>query len=82
MDEAVNGPLELQCYNKNESSVLNISNADIRYERSSGGVHIMIYVGGKIKQAAYDNYYPRTNSPGNKLKIKGKKLIRIYRVID
>jgi len=36
-------------------------------------------VGGKIKQAGYDNFYPRTNSVGNKLNIKGKTLIRVYR---
>ena len=51
----------------------------IRYDKSNGGVHIMIYVGGKIKQAGHDNFYPRTNSPGSKLKIRGKKLIRVYR---
>lgn len=51
----------------------------IRYDKSNGGCHICIYVGGKIKQAGYDNFYARTNSVGNKLNIKGKKLIRVYR---
>lgn len=51
----------------------------IRYDKSNGGVHICIYVGGKIKQAGYDNFYPRTNSIGSKLSIKGKKQIRVYR---
>ena len=51
----------------------------VLYDKSNGGCHIFIVVGGKAKQAGHDNFYPRTNSLGNKLKISGKTLIRVYR---
>lgn len=50
------------------------------WEKSSGTVHIWIYAGGKARQASHDKWYPRTTSPGNNLKISGKKVIRVYRV--
>ena len=50
------------------------------WEKSSGTVHIWIYVGGKAKQASHDKWYGRTSSLGNNLKISGKTVIRVYRL--
>ena len=52
------------------------------WEKSSGTVHIWIYAGGKARQASHDKWYPRTTSAGNNLKIRGKTVIRVYRVKD
>ena len=52
----------------------------ITWEKSSGTVHICIYVSGKLKHASHDKWYGRTTSPGNNLKIDGKTVIRVYRV--
>lgn len=52
----------------------------ITWEKSSGTVHICIYASGKVKQASHDKWYPRTTSPGGNLKIRGKTVIRVYRL--
>ena len=54
----------------------------IRYRRNSGGVHIFIYAGGKIRHAGIAKWYPRSSSPDSRLKISGKKQIWVYRVKD
>jgi hypothetical protein len=51
------------------------------WEKASGTVHIWIYAGDKARQASHDKWYPRTTSPRNNLKISGKKVIRIYRIM-
>lgn len=51
----------------------------ITYRNSSGGGHICIYAGGKLRHASYKKWYGRTTGPGGRLKISGKKWIRVYR---
>ena len=38
------------------------------------------YHGGKLMQASHDKRYPRTTGLGAHLKIKGRTVIRVYRV--
>lgn len=49
------------------------------FSRKSGGGHICIYYGGKLKHAALKKWFGRTSSPGSRLKISGKKWIKVYR---
>ena len=54
----------------------------ITYIRNDGGGHICIYVDGKIKEAAYNKYYPRTTkTKASKLSKKGKKWVKVYRAV-
>ena len=52
----------------------------IIYKRTNGKGHICMFVGGKIKHAAYNKWYPRTQKCAAKmLDTKGKKFVRVYR---
>lgn len=65
---------------KSNIKIDDLKNGDIityRYDGGSG--HIMINKGGKAKHAHHDKWYPRTSSYGNRLKISGKKWIKVYR---
>lgn len=52
----------------------------ITYRYNGGSGHIMIYHGGKAKHAALNKWYGRTTAIDSRLKIKGKKWIKVYRV--
>lgn len=54
----------------------------VTWEKNNGTVHIFIYAGGKARHASHSKWYGRTTSPGNNLKISGKKFIKVYRVKD
>ena len=52
----------------------------IVYAKSGGGAHICIAYGGKIKEAGYQHYYPKTtNYLKQRLSKKGKKWLKVYR---
>ena len=53
----------------------------IVYAKTGGGAHICIAYGGKIKEAGYKHYYPKTtNYLKQRLSKSGKKWLRVYRV--
>lgn len=53
----------------------------ITYVKSSGGGHICIVCDGKIKEAGYGHYYPKTTDVlKSRLSAKGKKWIKVYRL--
>lgn len=53
----------------------------IVYAKSSGGSHICIAYGGKIKEAGYQHYYPKTtNTLSSRLSKSGKKWLKVYRL--
>jgi len=53
----------------------------IVYAKSGGGAHICIAYGGKIKEAGYKHYYPKTtNYLKQRLSKSGKKWLKVYRV--
>ena len=58
-----------------------VQNGDIIvYSKKSGGGHICIVYGGKIKEAGYKNYYPKTtNYLSSRLSKSGKKWLKVYR---
>jgi hypothetical protein len=50
------------------------------YAKTGGGAHICIAYGGKIKEAGYQHYYPKTtNYLKQRLSKKGKKWLKVYR---
>lgn len=52
----------------------------IVYTKKAGGGHICIVCDGKIKEAGYQHYYPKTtNYLKQRLSKKGKKWLKIYR---
>ena len=52
----------------------------ITYVKSSGGGHTCIVYGGKVKEAGYAHYWPKTtNYLKQRLSKKGKKWLRVYR---
>lgn len=52
----------------------------IVYTKTKGGGHICIVYGGKIKEAAYQSYYPKTtNYLKQRLSTSGKKMLKVYR---
>ena len=62
-------------------SVDNVKDGDIiTYIKSSGGGHICIVCDGKIKEAGYQHYSPKTtNYLKQRLSKKGKKWLKVYR---
>lgn len=57
-----------------------LQNGDIiTYRYKSGSGHICIWVDGKLKHAAHEEWYGRTSSEDGRFKIKGKKWIKVYR---
>ena len=53
----------------------------IVYAKSGGGAHICIAYGGKIKEAGYQHYYPKTTDYlKQRLSKSGKKWLKVYRV--
>lgn len=63
-------------------TVNNVQDGDIiTYIKSSGGGHICIVCDGKIKEAGYRHYYPKTtNYLKQRLSTKGKRWLKVYRV--
>ena len=54
----------------------------IIYAKSSGGGHICIAYGGKIKEASYQKSYPKTtNTLKSRLSKSGKKWLKVYRAV-
>lgn len=52
----------------------------IVYTKKSGGGHICIVVKGKIKEASYNMYYPKTtNYLKQRLDKSGKSMLKVYR---
>lgn len=52
----------------------------ILYAKKGGGAHICIAFDGKIKEAGYKHYYPKTtNYLKQRLSTKGKKWLKVYR---
>lgn len=55
----------------------------ITYVKKKGGGHICIAYGGKIKEAGYKHYYPKTtNYLKTRLATTGKKWLKVYRAVD
>ena len=55
----------------------------IVYTKTSGGGHICIACGGKVKEAGFEHYYPKTtNTLKSRLSKSGKKWIKVYRVVS
>ena len=54
----------------------------IIYTKTSGGGHICIAYGGKIKEASYQKSYPKTtNTLKSRLSKSGKKWLKVYRAV-
>ena len=52
----------------------------IVYAKTGGGAHICIAYGGKIREAGYQHFYPKTtNYLSQRLSKKGKKWLKVYR---
>ena len=52
----------------------------IVYARESGGAHICIACDGKVKEAGYKHYYPKTTDYlKDRLSKEGKKWLKVYR---
>lgn len=55
----------------------------IVYTKTSGGGHICIVYGGKIKEAAHESYYPKTTDYlKQRLSTSGKKMLKVYRAVE
>ena len=53
----------------------------IVYTKTAGGGHICIVCSGKIKEAGFESYYPKTtNYLKQRLSKSGKKWLRVYRI--
>lgn len=53
----------------------------IIYTKNAGGGHICIVCSGKIKEAGFESYYPKTtNYLKQRLSKSGKKWLRVYRI--
>lgn len=58
----------------------NIQDGDIFIYRHGKGGHIGIFVGGKVKEASYGDFYPKTTNAVNaRLNPKNKSKLRVYR---
>ena len=52
----------------------------IVYTKTKGGGHICIVYGGKIKEAGFESYYPKTTPYlKQRLSKSGKKMLKVYR---
>ena len=52
----------------------------IVYTKTKGGGHICIVYGGKIKEAGFESYYPKTTPYlSQRLSKSGKKMLKVYR---
>ena len=62
-------------------STKSVKNGDIIvYAKTGGGAHICIVYNGKIKEAGYKHYYPKTTDYlQQRLSTKGKKWLKVYR---
>ena len=62
-------------------TVKNVKDGDIiTYVKSSGGGHTCIVYGGKVKEAGYAHYWPKTtNYLKQRLSKSGKKWLKVYR---
>lgn len=55
----------------------------IIYTKNSGGGHICIVCGGKIKEAAHESYYPKTTDTLKaRLSTSGKNWVKVYRAVE
>lgn len=53
----------------------------ITYRYNGGAGHIMIFADSKAKHASHDKWYGRTTSISSRLKISGRKWIKVYRAV-
>lgn len=52
----------------------------IIYTKTAGGAHVCIVYDGKIKEAGFESYYPKTtNYLSQRLSKKGKNWVKVYR---
>lgn len=52
----------------------------IIYTKTAGGGHVCIVYGGKIKEAGFESYYPKTTDTlKTRLSTKGKNWVKVYR---
>ena len=60
-----------------------VQNGDIViYSKKSGGSHVCIVYGGKIKEAGYQHYYPKTTDTLKaRISKTGKKWVKVYRAV-
>lgn len=55
----------------------------IVYTKTTGGGHICIVFGGKIKEAGFEHYYPKTTDTLKaRLSKSGKNWVKVYRVVN
>lgn len=55
----------------------------IVYTKTKGGGHICIVYDGKIKEAGFESYYPKTtNYLKQRLSTDGKKMLKVYRAVE
>ena len=55
----------------------------IVYTKTKGGGHICIVFGGKIKEAGFESYYPKTTDYlKQRLSMDGKKMLKVYRAVE